>query len=195
MVCLTRWYNWRMSDDQEQATPASEYPIVTNKAGQSFVVDGEAYKMLPNGAVHGVREARIVANPNGGLTAITPANSSDVRSKLFERRIQSKLAAGRGMAQGTMTAGELEAWERINAAQASLAVDTDRGRASTEAARFVGAAAGFLSPDTRYDDQPAGPAGVRIELSDEAVDGLIALVAAWHDKADEDERGERDERK
>jgi len=177
--------------------PTSEPFTVTNKAGVTYLVDGKQARQLPNGAILAIDTGKIVANPAasgqpGATSGITTENHRDIREKLFERRLQSQLAAGSGMAKGTMTAGELQAWEKIAAAQAGLALDVERGRASTEAARFLGAATGFLAADARRDTDGGQPPALRLDLSPAAVDGLLALVAAWRGAAGsgEDEEDE-----
>ena len=175
----------------EQDQPASQPRVVTNKAGMTYVVDGEAYKLLPNGAVRGTAEGRVVAIADDGYR-ITQENSRDIRAKLFERKLSAQLAAGRGLALATGSAEELAAVEALTAKMGELAMDTSRGRVAVEAYRAGMAAAGFMGVDQRRDNDGGQPAGLRLDLSPAAVDGLLALVAAWRGAAGSGEDGEEE---
>ncbi len=115
----------------------------------------ERYRILRNGAVYDLQAGRIAGNPPGGTaTAITPETSQAMHRRRAELRIQAQAAARSGVA--TLAGGsEYKAWAEIARAQAKLALDTDKGRSSTEAARFVGQAAGFLaSPGSDHTPEP-----------------------------------------
>ena len=57
----------------------------------------ERYKILDSGAIYGLKEGHIVANPGGGKTAITHATSGELRTLWTEKKTLAKL---RGIARG-----------------------------------------------------------------------------------------------
>ena len=115
--------------------------------------DTTRYKRLPSGAVMDKSTNKLVANPGGGNTIIR-RNSNNIREIHAERVLKAKLAAQSALAavSASKSKTSLAGWARIVGAQAELALDIDRGRASTDAARFVGQAAGFLESGRQADD-------------------------------------------
>lgn len=131
---------------------------------------GGELRVLANGAVYDMNVKRIVANPGGGSTAITQAQSSAYHDLRRAKRIE---IAQRGIELGTgATRWDIGAVDII-AAQSRLALDITKGRGSTEAARLVLGAAELL-PE-RGQDAGGGPA-VRLELSQGAVESLAGLL-------------------
>ena len=129
-------------------------------------------KVLANGAIFDIDRRRIIGNPPGGpTTAITKSNVVEYH----EMSRQAKLdAVYRGLATGTGRSNAHAAVEAIVAKQAELAMDIERGRASTEAARFS-FQAGELIQDRRTD--AAGGLSVTAHVSGDALAGLFSLLA------------------
>ena len=129
-------------------------------------------KVLANGAIFDIDRRRIIGNPPGGPT--TAINKSNV-VEYHEMSRQAKLdAVYRGLAAGTGRSNAHAAVEAIVAKQAELAMAIDRGRASTEAARFS-FQAGELIQDRRT-DASAGMS-VTAHVSGDALAGLFSLLA------------------
>lgn len=111
---------------------------------EQAAADPERYQVLANGAIYDHEVKRIAGCPEGGTTAITQANSSELRKTWERQKAEAQLAAQAGMALGTINGSALETWAMIVFEQTGLAKDTEAGRASTKAAEFVGRAAGYL---------------------------------------------------
>jgi hypothetical protein len=111
---------------------------------------------LKNGAVYDRSKGRIVANPGGGTTAITQADASVMNKLRWEQYRQAAAdAVQRATGGPTPSAG----WGVIVERQTELAQDTEKGRSSTEAARFVGAAVGILGAEARAERVEGAPGG------------------------------------
>ena len=110
-----------------------------------------------NGAVYDRSKGRIVANPGGGTTAITQANTSEM-ARLRAEKYREAAAEGLARAKGSGGA-PMAGWSHIVEKQSELAVDTEKGRSSTEAARFVGAAVGILGAEARAERVEGAPGG------------------------------------
>src|SRR3990170_2154213 len=138
-------------------------------------------KVLANGAIFDIDRRRIIGNPPGGPT--TAINKSNV-VEYHEMSRQAKLdAVYRGLAAGTGRSKANAAVEAIVAKQAELAMAIDRGRASTEAARFS-FQAGELIQDRRT-DASAGMS-VTAHVSGDALAGLFSLLAGRRAEIDGD---------
>jgi hypothetical protein len=171
-------------DNQEQAgdtaiVPAPEFVpfTVTNKRGESFLVDGVNYRQLDNGTIISVSSGRMVANPESGkLNGFTSTESSrDARQKWFDRRISGAMAAGRGLALATNSPEEITAIERLTAEQATLAMDISRGRASTEAYVAIMRVAGFLGTMDKSKSADQGSNNT-LSLTDEGLKELRLFI-------------------
>ncbi len=152
--------------------------------------DTAVYKRLPNGAVFDLRIKRIVANPGGGNTLVK--QGINIKEIHAERVLRAKIAAQGALSELVIASGKNKSavggWARVVSAQAELALDTDRGRASTDAARFVGQATGFLSSD-RDNKADSGGGSVQdttISLLAGALAGFVHLggVASAGHKSD-----------
>jgi hypothetical protein len=113
---------------------------------------------LKNGALVDPVTRRIVANPGGGKSAITPAVSSDML-KLRAEKYRQAAAAGLGRVPGG-PGSPVAAWGWLIEKQAALAADIEKGRSSTEAARFVGTAIGVLGGPKEAETGQSGAGGV-----------------------------------
>ena len=115
-------------------------------AGAGLVQTAPRTKVLKNGAVYDLDAGRIVANPGGGTSAITQATASDMhalRAEKYQRAAVKGLSRVPG-ADKRAVGTPLAAWSYIVGKQAELATMIDKGRSSTEAARFVGGAIGIM---------------------------------------------------
>jgi len=129
-------------------------------------------KVLANGAIFDIDRRRIIGNPPGGpTTAITKSKVVEYHEMSRQKRLD---AVYRGLATGTGRSNAHDAVEAIVAKQAELAMDIERGRASTEAARFS-FQAGELIQDRRT-DASAG-LSVTAHVSGDALAGLFSLLA------------------
>ena len=129
-------------------------------------------KVLANGAIFDIDRRRIIGNPPGGpTTAITKSKVVEYHEMSRQKRLD---AVYRGLATGKGRSNAHDAVEAIVAKQAELAMDIERGRASTEAARFS-FQAGELIQDRRT-DASAG-LSVTAHVSGDALAGLFSLLA------------------
>ena len=98
------------------------------------------YKTLANGAVYDMQSGRICANPGGGTTAITQANSTEYRARnhalktaAAARGVAVAIANGRGV---DGVPGDNDAWQ-MAAEQVAEALFSDKFRDRTEALRAL----------------------------------------------------------
>lgn len=164
-----------MSDNQvdhatDTSTQATVKPAIdVTVLPEPYAQNPERYKRWANGAIYDTSIGRVVANPGGGIKKFTKDNTADMRALYDQRRLQAKLAAQGAVAKLAVSSGKpsvYRGWQLLVSAQAELAMDTDRGRASTDAARFVGQATGFL--DSGAQAETGSPA---------SMDGAISLLA------------------
>src|SRR3990167_7912971 len=134
------------------------------------------YVIAKNGAIYDMSIKRIVANPGGGTTAITPANASEYHQLYARKRLEAELAASRGLARVAVSGpSEFDAWSDIAENMGSLAMQSNPkyGRVSVEAARVVGQMTGFIAERGRNGPDPAVNT-LTIQLNN---DGLAAIMA------------------
>ena len=114
---------------------------------------------------------RIVANPGGGTTAITKANTHEYRER---NREQARQAILLGIVDGTGA----ETWRggvrNMAGAVAQIASDPKRGRAAVVAFETL-LKMGDLAPDRT--EAPAAPAGLTVTMSAEVARELGRLLA------------------
>ena len=110
---------------------------------------------LKNGAIYDRTKGHIVANPGGGTTAITQATASEMHALRAEKY---RRAAAAGLARVHPSNTPMAAWGYIVERQSQLATTIDKGRSSTEAARFVGQAIGVLGVKQDTESQARQPA-------------------------------------
>jgi len=132
--------------------------------------NGGNVRTLKNGAIYSMDTKRIIVGPPGG-GGITQSNANEYHELSRKARLE---AVYRGLATGTGRSNAHDAVEAIVARQAELAMDIERGRASTEAARFS-FQAGELIQDRRT-DASAG-LSVTAHVSGDALAGLFSLLA------------------
>ena len=144
------------------------------KTGGSGGIIPDGVKLIEarNGAVRDAETGQIVGHSvHGFKTAITPTNTNEYHELSRKARLE---AVYRGLATGTKRSNAHAAVEAIVAKQAELAMDIERGRASTEAARFS-FQAGELIQDRRTD--ASGGLSVTAHVSGDALAGLFSLLA------------------
>ena len=166
--------------DSSQTAPPTDQPgQVAEQANNAPAGGGDGNgkprtKTLKNGAIYDLDTKRIIGGPPGGGTitgtAITQSNANEYHELSREKRLD---AVYRGLAAGTRRANAHAAVEAIAAKQAELAMSIDRGRASTEAARFV-FQAGELIQDRRLDAD--GGVTVTAHASLGALEALRAIL-------------------
>ena len=118
-------------DNDKQSTPTQPAGNGAPAAGNG----GANTRVLKNGAVYDMDRKRIGENPPGGTTtAITQANAAEYHELSRQQRLN---AAYRGWMSGTKRSNAHDALEAIVSNQTELAMNIERGRASTEAARFI----------------------------------------------------------
>jgi len=129
-------------------------------------------KVLKNGAIYDLDTKRIIGTPPGGPTTAIKTHSQAIAYQELSR--QARLdAVYRGWMRGTRTAKPDEAIEAIVEKQTELAMAIDRGRASTEASRFV-FQAGEAIQDRRLDAD--GGVTVTAHASLGALEALRAIL-------------------
>jgi hypothetical protein len=102
--------------------------------------DREVYR-LSNGTLQCAKTGHFLSPPDDEHKPITQANAREMQARRYEL---AREAATDGLARLKPEAGAYGAWSDIVEQQAMLAKDKERGRSSTEAARFTGRAVGFL---------------------------------------------------
>lgn len=152
--------------------------VVYNKRGDRFVVDGVNYKRLASGAVVDCKTAAMVANPGGGKTAIKSDNAAAMLARREAIRLQGETAGRAALRAASGGVSSLAGWRQIVEAQAGLAKDTDKGRASTEAARFVGQAAGLIGGASSQ-QAASNPAGATLALSPDVAKALLEVLGPY----------------
>jgi len=158
--------------DSSQTAPPADQPGKVTEQKAKYLTGNT--KVLKNGAIYSMDTKRIIGGPPGGGTitgtAITQSNANEYHEMSREKRLD---AVYRGLAAGTRRANAHAAVEAIAAKQAELAMSIDRGRASTEAARFV-FQAGELIQDRRLDAD--GGVTVTAHASLGALEALRAIL-------------------
>lgn len=99
-------------------------------------------RVLANGAVYDMKQKRIVANPGGGRSAITPEKSSEMQARWREqkqealRRAANAVAAQGGSVDGHLMTGDYAYVEAIGEAMTMKALTINDPKA-VDAARFI----------------------------------------------------------
>ncbi len=131
---------------------------------------GARTKVLASGAIYDLDAKRIVGKAHDNPYAITQTNANEYHEMSRQKRLE---AVYRGLAAGTKRSNAHDAVEAIVACQSELAMDIDRGRASTEAARFA-FQAGELIQDRRLD--ASGGVTVTAHVGADALASLLAML-------------------
>jgi hypothetical protein len=146
---------------QAETTPASQ----PAQAGPNL-------RVLANGAVYDERQHKIVKmNPEMNPHVITKENSQIMHQK---RREQTRLRLMSGMKKGLGAPTFGYAVELIGEAQAMLAADASKGRASTYAFRTLWEALGLWH--TAGDDTGTQP-GLTVSMTGEVANELMRMLA------------------
>lgn len=138
----------------------------------------ELYRILKNGAVFDRKKCRIVAIDNSkNAHAITKETSQDMHKQRANLRLQAQISARSGIADHLNKPTALAAWADIVGSQAERAVDPEFAR-STEAARFVGVATGFMADKGTAEAGRSGSGSTIINVfGDELAETLMRIAA------------------
>ncbi len=143
-------------------TPAQVMPAVPEEQ------EGH-YRVLANGAKMDVVRGRIVAG-----APLTTGQARDMASRR-QLKAQAKVReaiAGADTTHDSANASVYGGWKTVALAQVELALSPGTGRASTEAAKWLGKASGLMSEAEAGQQAPA----VRLELGAAAVEALGRLL-------------------
>lgn len=131
--------------------------------------DPERYQILKNGSIYDHSIKKIVKAP----TVPNFTDHKQAQAAALSRHQAAQEAAITGLSRVSTSKSALDAWANIVESQAKLAMDTDKGRSSTEAARFTGQTTGFL-PDRRTNqDENTGQTTLSLSIP---TDSLLLLV-------------------
>ncbi len=132
------------------------------------------YRELKNGAIIDNTTGRFVAAPPAHRQSITGENASALAHRRWELGRDAAEIGLRDLKPGLKT--QFEAWSKIVKAQAELAIDTKQGRASTEAAGFVGRATDLLPGNAKMRQETPG-SGVKLLISGEIAQKIVETLA------------------
>ena len=146
--------------------------------GEMIAADPERYQVLANGAVYDHAVKYIVKAPPDELQPFAQeqasANAAKKRWDQYRERAELGAVAG-ASAPGAFIRSSLGAWEWIVSRQTQLAGMTNKGRDSTNAAKFVGSALDAL-PDRRNSPEPPA-SGATLAMSSDVAQRLIDMLA------------------
>jgi len=134
----------------------------------------EGIRVLSNGAGFDEEERKIRYGPGTfgpSNVQITKENNAEYQRRRWEK---ARETAAKAIASGTLAADVWGGWETIISAQTELAITPKAGRASTEAAKFVGRAADLL-PDQRQ-AQPDNAPAVQINITSDALREILSTT-------------------
>jgi len=182
------WYNAIMAKKKSPTPTQPGSESTTGKTAEQPVEhkpgnggDGAPRtKVLASGAIYDLDKGRIVGSARPNPYAINQTNTHEYHELSRQARLK---AVYRGLATGTGRSNAHDAVEAIVARQAELAMDIERGRASTEAARFS-FQAGELIQDRRTD--ASGGLSVTAHVSGDALAGLFSLLAGRRAEVDDE---------
>ena len=168
--------------DQSQA-PTDEISAPAQTG--AIVPTGERYRTLKNGAIYDLEAGRIAANPPGGTTtAITQANAAAMATSRWDKVYS---AARHGMRTASGSASSLRALSNMVEAQYKLAIDIEKGRASTEAARYVAQQAGYMPNERTNSVEMPGDGGVLALSMGAIVHIMSGILPILRNSGDNDE--------
>lgn len=129
----------------------------------------QRFRELKNGAVYDMREKRIVQSPPKHLQSINQENASALSKKRWDAyRERAEI----GAAKGSKKDSSLDAWEWITEKQTILAGQIERGRDSTNAAKFVQSAL-----ELTQNQENQGNQGVTIQISGDVAAKLLDILS------------------
>ena len=135
----------------------------------------DGIRVLSNGAGFDLKRKRIAYGPGTfapDTGAITKENSLEFHHKRYEK---SRLITEQALASAQNVSDVWGGWYTIMMAQIALAQDTKQGRASTEAAKFVGRAADLLPNQAR--NTPTNQTNVQINVDRTALLDVLSQVS------------------
>jgi hypothetical protein len=130
-------------------------------------------RVLANGAWYNMDTKRIVRAPTRGNIE-NQAQASELANIRWRK---AQAAAVQGLRDVSTKGSSLDAWRNIVRRQAELAQDTGKGRASTEAAKFIGNVTGFVQNELA--NNLANSSENRLTLSDNALATIIDAIMAF----------------
>ena len=140
--------------------------------------DPERYRITANGSTQDLKTGRIVkAPPPGQNTFDDPERAREAARTRIERARAAAHAGLRNASHVGTTA--LETWSKIVEAQARLAMDGKRGRDSTNAAKFVGTAAGYTGREA-LEDQKISREGSFIHFSGDIAHKILDMIHEYN---------------
>ncbi len=158
--------------DEEWKPPGKGAKAAKRKG---VVEDGREVMVYENGSIkevetgHFLKPGHTFATPGMATKAIN-ARWEQAREAAIEGLIAAYMESGSMMPPKSGNSLEMAAWAAIVASRAAIAMDRERGREGTDAARFVGQAAGLLAGKNEGQGQDSG--SMRWELT-----GRVALEA------------------
>ncbi len=141
---------------------------------QTYPEPPEGIRPLSNGAGYDTERKRITHGPGTfghDPARITVENNAEYQAARYE---SGRLAAEQAIATGTNSPDAWGGWFTVVAAQTQLALNTEKGRASTEAAKFVGRAADLLPQQVK--GQPTNQTNVQINVTQDALLDILGTT-------------------
>ncbi len=128
---------------------------------------------LKNGAIYDRGIGRIVANPGGGTSAITQAQSSAMARTRWDKAAAATRAAIKDVSKSKTS---LAAWSGLVAGLYTSAMDDEKPlRDRTIAAKFIGQAADLL-PDRQNSQENSAGLTISAHFSPESALQLVQLL-------------------
>jgi hypothetical protein len=154
------------SDTAAQPVQAGTGALPAAAAVAAAVAVPDGVKVLSNGSW--VKDGRFIKGPD--QPPINSENAAQIRALYEQRRLQARVAAQESLSSLDVSRPTIMGgWMKIIENQAGFAA-TERSLAAVSAARFVGAATGFVSE--RGADAP-GSASVTVTLGTDALHTLL----------------------
>lgn len=156
---------------EQESPPPDKYAAFRGPDGR-LVADGTVLREWANGTIVDVASNKIVQAPPKDRQGINSTTAREFHQLYREKAIK---AAMQGLIDGTTAKTPHGGWRTIVAAQARLAADESKARSSTEAARFVGQATGFMTgPGARGQEMPQS--GAALLMSSDVAAELLRLL-------------------
>lgn len=144
-----------MTDDNKTDITGNTKPIVP-----------EGVRVLSNGVWQDIKTTKFIKAPDAEHAPIQSSQDArDMVNRRWELWREGEAAVRRGMGKHKGAEGKWEkAYESIAKVQTELATDKEKGRSSTEAARFIRDAAGLAPARGEADGTAGNDTGMTITL-------------------------------
>ena len=137
----------------------------------------DRYRYLANGAVYDNKSKIIVKAPPPECNTFSDVDKARDASRT--RVLKARQAAMNGLANASHIGNSTyDAWSEIVENQARLAMDVTRGRDSTNAATFVGKAAGFMGHPQKDDSIQSN--GTFVHFSGDIANRIIDMIHEYN---------------